>query len=77
MSFNISVGKNGPLGRMLPSIIPGRLGEAGPSSVDCFDRRDVADAVEIRSNAHNGAVLFVQANVVMLKLAISDPVEVP
>lgn len=77
MSFDIPVGKNGPLSGMLPSIIPSRLGEAGPSSVDCLDRRGIADAVVIWSNAHDWAVLIVQTNVVMLKLAISDPVEIP
>lgn len=77
MSLDVPICKNSPLSGVLPPIIPSRLGKPRPRSVDRLDIRGVADAVVVRSDAYNWAVLLVQVYVVALKMAIPDSVKVP
>ena len=77
MSLDIPVCKNSPLRRMFPCVIPSGLGEARTSSVDSLDGRGIADTILIRSQPHDGAILFMQGNIVVFESSTTDTVEVP
>jgi hypothetical protein len=63
MPLNIPIRKNSPLRGMFPPIIPSRLSELRPGTIDCFDGSCVADTVMVRTEADNGAILFMELDV--------------
>lgn len=77
MSFNISIGKNSPLSRVLPSIIPSRLGKLRTSPIDSLDCREVTYAIVIWSKTHNWPIFLMKLNVFVLETTVADVVKVP
>lgn len=62
---------------MLPSLIPGRLGELGSRPVDRLHGCGVAEAEMIWCNTDNWAIFLVQLNVVEFEMGLADAIEVP
>lgn len=71
MSFDVSVGKNCPLRRVFPPIIPSGLGELRACTIDGLDRGDVTDTVLIRSKADDRAVLLMKSDILILKSTVA------
>jgi hypothetical protein len=77
MSFDVSVGKYRPLRWVFPTIIPGGLRELRASTVNSLDCGYVTDTVLVWSKAHNGTVLLMKSDILMLKASMAYSVEVP
>lgn len=79
VSLHVAVRKQGPpvgVG-VLPALIPCRFGKLAARSVNRLDGCSVTDTVVVRSDAHDGAVLAVKANVVLLEMAPPHAIKVP
>lgn len=79
MSFDIPVRKQSPpiRIRVLPSLIPIRLGELRPGTIDGLQGVDVVDAIVVRGYTDNGSVCLMQPDIILLEMAAADFVEVP